>query len=99
MISSYNIDGAAQLQGHNYKNCIRREEGYCCIQYTVIDYGVSNTACINNAATRCSGASVCTVDYIIIPNTNPSGVVNYDRYFLHTAYSFIHNVGISGSVV
>ena len=81
VIQSYNFAGAAQLQGQNYKNCIRREEGYCCIQYTVNSYAVDDTTCANAAANRCSGASVCTVDYIIIPNTNPSDVVNYDRLF------------------
>ena len=31
-IQSYNYAGLAQIKGMNYKNCIRAEEGYCCIQ-------------------------------------------------------------------
>jgi len=78
-IQSYNLAQTAQLQGHNYKNCIRQEEGYCCIQYTVNSYAMDATACAA-AATRCSGASICTSDYIIIPNTVPSGSISYDRF-------------------
>ena len=32
-IQSYNFNGAQLLQGMNYKNCIRTEEGYCAIQW------------------------------------------------------------------
>ena len=80
VIQSYNFAGAAQLQGQNYKNCIRREEGYCCIQYTVNSYAVGDTTCADATTNRCSGASVCTIDYVIIPNAITSGVVSYDRY-------------------
>ena len=31
-LQSYNYAGLAQIKGMNYKNCIRAEEGYCCIQ-------------------------------------------------------------------
>jgi len=79
-IQSYNLAGAAQLQGQNYKHCIRREEGYCCIQYTVITYAISLTTCADAAGNRCSGASVCTTDYILIPNAITSGIVSYDRF-------------------
>ena len=34
-IQSYNYAGLAQIKGMNYKNCIRAEEGYCCIQVCV----------------------------------------------------------------
>ena len=81
-----------QLVGHNYKNCIRQEEGYCCIQYTVISYNMGGgdadgvTTCANNAANRCSGATLRISDYIIIPGatdntagTAPPDGANYDR--------------------
>lgn len=82
VIQSYNFAGAAQIQGQNYKNCIRQEEGYCCIQYTVNTYAVSSgiDCTTDNAANRCSGASVCTLDYVLIPNTISSGGVSYDRF-------------------
>ena len=35
-IQSYNYAGLAQIKGMNYKNCIRAEEGYCCIQVSDI---------------------------------------------------------------
>ena len=90
-IQSYNLAGGRQLASQNYKNCIRQEEGYCCIQYSVITYnmGAGNadtiTTCANNAANRCSGSSLCTTDYIIIPQggfspVSPASDVNYDRY-------------------
>ena len=93
-IQSYNLAGGRQLVGQNYKNCIRQEAGYCCIQYSVITYnmGAGNgdtiTLCTNGAANRCSGASLCTSDFIIIPNggntpTSPAALVNYDRYSPH----------------
>ena len=78
-IQSYNLAGGAQIQGQNYKNCIRQEEGYCCIQYTVISYAISATTCADATDNRCSGASVCTIDYILIPNAITSGIVSYDR--------------------
>jgi len=39
-IQNYNFAGGQQLAGQNYKNCIRPEEGYCCIQYNVNSYGM-----------------------------------------------------------
>merc|ERR1712050_156662 len=90
-IQSYNFAGGRQLASQNYKNCIRQEEGYCCIQYTVIAYNMgggeddADMTCANNAANRCSGSSICFDDYIIIPQggvspTSPAGTVNYDRF-------------------
>ena len=78
-IQSYNFAGGQQLVGQNYKNCIRQEAGYCCIQYTVISYAISATTCADATDNRCSGASVCTIDYILIPNAITSGIVSYDR--------------------
>jgi len=92
-LQSYNFGGSPSMQlvGHNYKNCIRQEEGYCCIQYTVISYNMGGgdadgvTTCANNAANRCSGASLCTTEYIIIPGagSTPTGKgdgENYERF-------------------
>ena len=93
-IQSYNFAGGRQLVGQNYKNCIRQEAGMCCIQYSVITYnmgagaadGVTTCAAAGN---RCSGATLCTTDYIIIPNGGRSPIsplteVNYDRYAPYT---------------
>jgi len=90
-IQSYNFAGGRQLVGQNYKNCIRQEAGMCCIQYSVISYNMGAGAgdaiatCATNAANRCSGATLCTTDYIIIPNGGRSPIsplteVNYDRF-------------------
>ena len=79
-LQSYNYAGLAQLQGHQYKNCIRAEEGFCCIQYDVVAFAVSATSCADATTNRCSGSSVCTTDYIIVPGTVSTGVVTYDRF-------------------
>jgi len=90
-IQSYNFAGAQQLAAQNYKNCIKQEAGYCCIQYTVISYHMGGGAadgvstCANGVANRCSGATLCTSDFIIIPQggfstTSPAGNINYDRF-------------------
>ena len=90
-IQSYNFAGGRQLASQNYKNCIRQEEGYCCIQYSVISYnmGAGNgdtiTLCTTIGDNRCSGSSLCTTDYILIPQggfspVSPNVDINYDRY-------------------
>ena len=74
-INSYNLANSAQLSTLNYKNCIRQEEGYCCIEYTPVTYSISPTTCVSGPditaaaalAVRCSGASLCINDYILIP--------------------------------
>ena len=93
-IQSYNFAGSQMLAGQNYKNCIRQEEGYCCIQYTVISYGMGGgladtiTTCETggiDGANRCAGASLCSMDMIIIPGAgytpsgNPGTGENYER--------------------
>ena len=40
------------LQGHNYKNCVRAEEGYCCIQYDVVTWAVNAATCADATANR-----------------------------------------------
>ena len=93
-IQSYNFAGGRQLVGQNYKNCIRQEAGYCCIQYSVISYNMGGgnadgvTTCAA-AANRCSGATLRTSDFIIIPNgghspNSPAAEINYDRYSPNT---------------
>jgi len=95
-IQSYNFAGSQMLAGQNYKNCIRQEEGYCCIQYSVISYGMGGgladtiTTCAAggiDGKNRCAGASLCSMDMIIIPGAgqtpsgNPgSGGENYERF-------------------
>jgi len=95
-VQNYNFAGGQQLAGQNYKHCIRQEEGYCCIQYTVISYDMGGgdddgvTTCLLGGlagATRCSGASLCSMDFIIIPGAgeSPTGNPatpgeNYERF-------------------
>jgi len=82
-IQSYNLVGAIQLVGTNYKNCIRQESGYCCIEYTPVIFTLGPIACAA-AATRCASVSTCSQDYILIPEVqNPSGTAqpgSYDRF-------------------
>ena len=74
-LQSYNYAGAAQIQGHNYKNCIRAEVGMCCIEYSVVSsttFKINAIACAAadptpTPAISCAGASTCGSDYIIIP--------------------------------
>jgi len=79
-LQSYNFAGAAQIKGHNYKNCVRAEEGYCCIQYDVVTWAVNAATCADATANRCSGSTVCVSDYIIVPGTISTGVITYDRF-------------------
>ena len=79
-IDSYNFANSAQLATLEYNNCIRQEEGYCCIEYSVISFTLGAITCANAAANRCSGASLCVSEYITIPQvvTNQPPA-NYDR--------------------
>ena len=52
----------------------------CCIQYDVVAFAVTATTCADATTNRCSGASVCTTDYIIVPGALSTGVVTYDRF-------------------
>jgi len=94
-LQSYNFAGGNQLVGQNYKHCIRQEEGYCCIQYSVISYDMGGgladtiTTCATGGiggANRCSGASLCSMDFIIIPGAghsttgNPGSQETYERF-------------------
>jgi len=80
-IDSYNFANSAQLATLEYNNCIRQEEGYCCIEYSVISFTLGAITCANAAANRCSGASLCVSEYITIPQvvTNQPPA-NYDRF-------------------
>ena len=86
-IQSYNVAGQIQLAAQNYKNCIRQEAGYCCIEFIPTIFKLGPTACAA-AATRCASVSSCSQDYILIPEVqNPSGTDNsgsYDRYFMYS---------------
>jgi len=83
-IQSYNYAGLAQIKGMNYKNCIRAEEGYCCIQYDVVAYAVDAVTCADATANRCAGSTTCVSDYIIVPGTVFTGAATatytYDRF-------------------
>lgn len=80
-LQSYNYAGSAQIQGHNYKNCIRAEEGYCCIEYSVVAYAINAATCADTS-NLCAGAIPCSSDYIIIPRTiaTPATAISYDRF-------------------
>jgi len=80
-LQSYNYAGLAQIQGQNYKNCIRAEEGYCCIQFDTVAYQIDAIACTDTTAARCSGATVCVSDYIVVPGVITTGpIYSYDRF-------------------
>jgi len=78
-LQSYNFQGGSQISNQNYKNCIRQEEGHCCIQYTVIGYNIDATTCAD-AANRCAGGSTCSRDAILIPGTISGSNLNYDKF-------------------
>ena len=79
-IQSYNLAETLELVGQNYKNCIRQEAGYCCIEYVPTSFQLGAETCVD-AANRCASGSACTNDYIIIPGvTNPSGANQPDSY-------------------
>jgi len=90
-IQSYNLAGSIQLVGQNYKNCIRQEAGYCCIEYVPTTYTLGPIACAA-AATRCASMSMCTLDYILIPEVSNQDAPNsYDRF----CGTYISPTGIS----
>jgi len=82
-IQSYNVAGQIQLAAQNYKNCIRQEAGYCCIEFIPTIFQLGPIVCAA-AATRCASVSTCSQDYVLIPEVaNPSGTGNsgsYDRF-------------------
>ena len=101
-IQNYNFAGGQQLAGQSYKNCIRQEEGYCCIQYNVISYDMGGgladtiTTCATGGiagANRCTGASLCSMDMLIIPgaqqtvNGNPGSSEHYERLHLRISWA------------
>jgi len=51
-IDSYNLANTVQLATLDYQNCIRQEEGYCCIEYTVISFKIGAITCADAAANR-----------------------------------------------
>jgi len=90
-VQSYNYAGSFQLVGTNYKNCIRQEAGYCCIEYIPIAFKMGPIACAA-AATRCASNSLCSEDYIIIPEGIHQGPpASFDRF----CGTFISPGGIS----
>jgi len=79
-IVSYNYQGGIHLASHNYKNCIRQEEGYCSIAFSSSSFQMSGTS-----TTAGSLGSSCTTDYVMIPRGGTSAspadtVTNYDRF-------------------
>jgi len=90
-IQSYNYPGSLQIAATNYKNCIRQESGYCCIEYIPTAFTMGPIACAA-AATRCASASLCSEDYIVIPEVmNVAAPNSYDRF----CGTFISPTGIS----
>jgi len=70
-VQSYNFANSLQLATQSWKACIRQEVGYCCIQWTVISYNLSPTAC-DAPANTCAGATNCITEYITIPGGQSS---------------------------
>jgi hypothetical protein len=77
-IKSYNFDGNNNhLASQNYQNCIRQEEGYCCVKYLAETFDLPSLATATCAAATlalmCTSASSCSIDYVMIPGAqNPS---------------------------
>jgi len=65
-IQSYNFAGSTQISTHEWKGCIRQEEGYCCIQWDVVTWDVNAATCAT-APNTCAGATNCLIDYVTIP--------------------------------
>lgn len=56
------INPAVHLASQNYGICIRQEEGYCCIQYTLCSDANSFSLTMQNAAAKLD--TDCTNDYV-----------------------------------
>lgn len=79
-IQSYNYAGSIQLAGTQYKNCIRQEAGYCCIEYIPTAFTLGPIACAA-AASRCASNLLCSQDYILIPEVIHTGPpASFDRF-------------------
>merc|ERR1711962_540412 len=96
-VSSYNYVGDQMLAATQFTHCIRQEKDHCCIQWsqesptTFRAAGgraddAPGIACIGaDAAKICSDGSGCSTDFVLIPNSGGtgmvnSGVANSDRY-------------------
>lgn len=67
VIKTFNFDDSADnhLGNHDYDICIRQEEGFCCVQYSVCDE--PNSFTLSNAAIEAAMQdSLCTLDFVII---------------------------------
>merc|ERR1712226_235180 len=67
VIKTFNFDDSADnhLGNQNYDVCIRQEEGFCCIEYTVCDE--PNAFTLGNVDDKASTDHTCaTIDYITI---------------------------------
>jgi len=82
-IQSYNHQGSQFLQGMDYTNCIRTEDGYCKIQWKQASttspdpFGIGPTALVTTAATADIEANTCPTThfgYIGIPTLSPDGI-------------------------
>jgi len=83
-IKSYNFDDSSSvhLASQNYNNCIRQEEGYCCIEYKADTFLLPTLAagadCTDAViANLCTNSKSCSLEYILIPGVqNPSALNN-----------------------
>ena len=77
-IMSYNFNDASSIHLPNqlYSNCIRREQGFCCIQYSVCE-GVANSFTLDSLPTAAAKqGSDCTKDFILIPSASSTCTSN-----------------------
>jgi len=70
VIKTFNFDDANDnhIGEHTYNVCIRQEEGFCCIEYSVCDE--PNSFTLSNAIQQAMGDSACTLDYITIDGSS-----------------------------
>jgi hypothetical protein len=85
-VSSYNYAGAQMLAFIQYNACIRQEADHCCIQWSQLSStsfraaggradAVAGTPCLGTgAATLCSAAQGCSLDFVLIPNSGASSM-------------------------
>jgi len=71
-IYSYNFEGGLFLQGNDYMNCLRTEEGYCSVQYREKS-GVTPDAFNLPPDPSTTALVVCPVAYVAIPTHSLDG--------------------------
>lgn len=72
-VKSFNFDGGIQLRDIQYSICVRREAGFCGIQYIVQDNTTPDSFDLSDATASANGGSTATgeaMGYLSIPGSN-----------------------------